>query len=119
MIRFNMVRNLLVASALLIGASAVGGCAAQPTSPSDADQSDNPLGRTELVAVDGNGGSSLAPNAERSAGGPTPFGGEANGARPEPWTGIDDPNDPTPAEPPRPKKIAPDPDPASAAPPKP
>ncbi len=119
MIRFNIARNLLVASALLVGVSAMGGCALQSTSASDTDESGNPLGHSELVTMDGNGSSNGAPNVERSAGGPRPVGIEADGPQPEPWNGIDDPNDTPQPEPWRPKKIAPDPDPVSAAPPKP
>ena len=115
MIRFNIVRNLLVVSALVMG-----GCAAQTSSSSDG-QSDHELRHTELVAVDGKGGSGLAPNVERNVGGPAPVGNEANGPQPEPWNGIDDPNGSPQPEPWRPKKVAPEPDPASssAAPPKP
>jgi hypothetical protein len=115
MIRFNIVRNLLVVSALLVGSAALGGCAAPTSSSSDVGQSDNPLGHTELVAVDGNG-NGIAPNAERAFGRPTPVGNEANGPQPEPWNGIDDPNGAPQPEPWRPKKIAPEPDPDQASP---
>jgi len=107
MIRFNIVRNLLVVSAF-----AMGGCAAQTTSSTDIGLSDDTLGRTELVAFDGTG-STIAPNAERRAGGPKPVTGEANGPQPEPWNGIDDPNGSPQPEPWHPKKVAPDPNPAS------
>ncbi len=120
MIRFNIVRNLLVVSALVMGGLVMGGCAAQTSSSSDG-QSDYELSHTELVAVEGKGGSDLAPNTERSVGGPAPVGNEANGPQPEPWNGIDDPNGSPQPEPWRPKKVAPEPDPSSssAAPPKP
>ncbi len=111
MIRFNIARNLLVASLFIMG-----GCAAQSASSSDADQSDHPLGHTELVAIDGNASPNGAPNVARSAGGPTPVGIEKQGPQPEPWNGIDDPNDAPQPEPWRPKKIAPEPDPDSAQP---
>ena len=111
MIRFNIVRNLLVALALVTG-----GCAAQSTS-TDGDPSDNPLGHTELVAMDGNASSNGAPNVARNAGGPTPVGIEAlnpaGGPQPEPWNGVDDPNGSPQPEPWHPKKVAPEPDPAS------
>jgi len=122
MIRFNTVRNLLVALALLGGGIAMGGCAAQAPSSSDLGQSDNDLRHTELVAIDGSG-SGIAPNAERNVGGPTPVGKEANGPQPEPWNGIEDPNGSPQPEPWRPKRVAPEPDPDQAqpasAPPKP
>ena len=51
MIRFNNVRNLLV----VVSALALGGCAAQASSSTDIGLSDDPLGRTELVAFDGTG----------------------------------------------------------------
>ena len=115
MIRFNIARNLLVASALVV----LGGCAAPSTSSND-DSSDNPLGHTELVAMDGNGSSNGAANVARSAGGPTPVGIEAQdptgGPQPEPWNGIDDPNGSPQPEPWRPKRIAPEPDPDQAQP---
>ena len=123
MIRFNIVRNLLVASVLVMG-----GCAAQSSSSSDGDPSANPLNPTEIVAMDGNGSSHGGSNAERSAGGPAPVGietaGPTGGPQPEPWNGgsSDDDRDQQPQpEPWRPKKIAPEPDPASASstPPKP
>ena len=72
------------------------------------------------MALDSNG-SPILPNAEHAFGKPTPVGGEANGPQPEPWNGVDDPNGSPQPEPWRPKKIAPEPDPASpsAQPPKP
>ncbi|CAN5839413.1 hypothetical protein BH11MYX4_BH11MYX4_24330 [soil metagenome] len=114
MIRFNIARNLLVLAALVMG-----GCAAQSSSPGgDVGHSEDELNHTELVALDGNG-SPILPNTERTFGKPTPVGGEANGPQPEPWNGVDDPNGSPQPEPWRPKKIAPEPDPASAAPIKP
>jgi hypothetical protein len=116
MIRFNIARNLFVVATLVLG-----GCTAQATSTgADVGQYDNELSHTQLVAVDG-AGSGVAPNAERAFGAPKPVNDEANGPQPEPWNGIDDPNGSPQPEPWRPKKIQPEPDPASASspPPKP
>jgi hypothetical protein len=105
--RFSIARNLV-----LLGALALGGCFAQGD-PEEVGQTNDP--RSEL---NGGRGSNVA-HSERNVGisKTSPLGADVAGPQPEPWTGDNldgDPNGPQPEPWKNARRVAPDPDNASA-----